>query len=169
VRDGSWERVIVGDGRAHTACALTRETRSGFFCSHPPETRYVSALLCPAKIKTMAPANTGRVRALSLAAAFARRCGRPPREHHLRLNHHCGKLSIGAVYRGLQDDRAPPNMDRYRNAGKPPRHAGAKDTRLRLDRVVRNPAETLSPANAPPRSSANAASAPPCKWPLLLR
>jgi len=35
--------------------------------------------------------------------------------------------------------------------------------------VVRNPGETLSPANAPPRSSANAASAPPCTWPLLLR
>jgi hypothetical protein len=27
----------------------------------------------------------------------------------------------------------------------------------------------LSPANLPPRSSANAASAPPCTWPLLLR
>ena len=35
--------------------------------------------------------------------------------------------------------------------------------------VVRNPGETLSPANAPPRSSANAASAPPCTWPLLFR
>jgi len=35
--------------------------------------------------------------------------------------------------------------------------------------VVRNPGGTLSPANAPPRSSANAASAPPCTWPPLLR
>src|SRR6202049_2920256 len=35
--------------------------------------------------------------------------------------------------------------------------------------VVRNPGGTLSPANLPPRSSANAASAPPCTWPPLLR
>src|SRR6267154_6904636 len=30
--------------------------------------------------------------------------------------------------------------------------------------VVRNPGRTLSPANLPPRSSANAANAPPCTW-----
>ena len=35
--------------------------------------------------------------------------------------------------------------------------------------VVRNPGGTLSPANLPPRSSANAANAPPCTWPLLFR
>src|SRR4029077_4833503 len=81
----------------------------------------------------------GLVRALSLPAAFTRRCGRPSREHHLGLNHHFGKLSIGAVYRGLQDDRAPPHMDRDSNAGKPPRHAGAKDIRLRLDRGCPKP------------------------------
>src|SRR5665213_1071395 len=35
--------------------------------------------------------------------------------------------------------------------------------------VVRKPGGTLSPANVPPRSSANAASAPPCTWPPRLR
>ena len=101
------------------------------------------------------------VRALSLAAALTRGCGRPPREHHLSLNHHCGKLPIGAVYRGLQDDRAPPHMDRYGNASKPPRHAGTKDIRLRLDRGCPKSRQDVEPGNAPPRSSANAASAPP--------
>jgi len=72
-------------------------------------------------------------RDISLTAAFTRRCGRTPREHHLSLNHHCGELSIGAVYRGLQDDHAP-YMNRYSDAGEPPRLAGAKDIRLRLDR-----------------------------------
>jgi hypothetical protein len=38
---------------------------------------------------------------LNLAAAFTDSRGRPPRENHLSLDHHCGKLSVGAVYRGL--------------------------------------------------------------------
>ena len=70
----------------------------------------------------------------SIDSAGNAKATRTPREHHLGLNHHCGKLSIGAVYRGLRDDHAPPHMDRYGNAGKPPWHAGAKDIGLRLDR-----------------------------------
>jgi SAM-dependent methyltransferase len=45
----------------------------------------------------LALGNTWR-RALSLAAAFIRRCRRPTWKHHLGLNHHCGKLSVRAVY-----------------------------------------------------------------------
>jgi hypothetical protein len=42
-----------------------------------------------------------------------------PWEHHLRLNHHRSELSVRAVDRDLQDDSAPPDMDRHSNAGKP--------------------------------------------------
>src|SRR6516164_11043435 len=84
---------------------------------------------------------------LSLAAGFILRCGRPPRENHLSLDHHCGKLSVGAVYRGLQDDRAPPHMDRHGNTGKSPRPAGAKDIRLRLDRGCTKPGWDVEPGH----------------------
>ena len=60
-----------------------------------------------------------RVRAPSFAAAFTGRCSRLLRKHHLSLDHHCGKLFIWAVYRGLQDNHAPPHMDRHSNAGQP--------------------------------------------------
>src|SRR4030088_2545956 len=79
-------------------------------------------------------------KALGFAAAFIRkRRSRPLRKHHLRLNHHCGKLSVRAVYRGLYDDHAPPHMDRHSNSGQPPWHAGAKDIRLRFDRGCPKP------------------------------
>src|SRR6516162_4444055 len=83
---------------------------------------------------------------LSLAAAFILRCGRPPRENHLSLDHHCSKLSVGTVYRGLQDDRAPPHMDRHGDAGKPLPPAGAKDIRLRLDRGCTKPWWDVEPS-----------------------
>src|ERR1700751_1308486 len=67
-----------------------------------------------------------RVEGLS-PAALTRRCRRLPWEHHLRLNHHCGKLSVRAVYRDLQDDHAPAYMDRHSDASKPSWPAGAKD------------------------------------------
>jgi hypothetical protein len=87
--------------------------------------------------------------ALSFAAAFIRRCRRRLRKHHLRLNHHGGKLSVWAVYRGLQDDHAPPHMDRYSNAGQPPWHAGAKDIRLRFDRGCPKPRRHVEPGQPP--------------------
>ena len=39
---------------------------------------------------------------------------------------------VRAVDRDLQDDHAPPHMDRHSNPGKLPWHAGAKDIRLRI-------------------------------------
>ena len=86
-----------------------------------------------------------RVRALSFAAAFTGGRSRSPCEHHLSLNHHRGKLSIGAVYRSFQDDRAPPHMDRYSNGGKSPRPTSAKDVCLRLDRGGPKPSRDIEP------------------------
>src|SRR6516162_5898372 len=106
---------------------------------------------------------------LSLAAAFILRCGRPPRENHLSLDHHCGKLSIGAVYRGLQDDRAPPHMDRHGNAGKPPRPADAKDIRLRLDRGCPKPGWDVESGQRSTEIVGERRHRPPCTRPLLLR
>jgi hypothetical protein len=63
----------------------------------------------------------------------------------LRLNHHRGKLSVLAVYRGLQDDHAPPHMDGRSNPGKPPWHAGAKDIRFGFDRGCPKPRWDVEP------------------------
>ena len=64
------------------------------------------------------------------------------------LDHHCGELSVWAVYRGLQDDHAPPHMDRHSNAGQPPWHAGAKDIRLRFDRGCPKPRRDVEPGQS---------------------
>ena len=88
-------------------------------------------------------------RALSLCAASIRRCRRLPWKHHLSLNHHRGKLSVRAVYRGLQDDHAPPYMDRHSNAGQPSWHAGAKDIRLGFDRGCPKPRRDVEPGQSP--------------------
>src|ERR1700740_1686183 len=84
---------------------------------------------------------------LSLAA-FIWRCHRLLWEHHLSLDHHCGKLSVRAVYRGLYDDHAPPHMDRHSNARKPPWPAGAKDIRLRFDRGCPKPRRDVEPGRS---------------------
>src|ERR1700748_1375060 len=85
---------------------------------------------------------------LSLAA-FIWRCHRLLWEHHLGLDHHCGKLSVRAVYRGLKDDHSPPHMDRYSNARKPPWHAGAKDIRLRFNRGCPKTRRNVEPRQSP--------------------
>jgi hypothetical protein len=110
----------------------------------------VSALLRPAKIEarafvTLEISGECRVRALSFAVAFISRCRRLPWQHHLSLDHHGGKLSVWAVYRGLHDDHAPPHMDRHSNTGQPPWHAGAKDIRLRFDRGCPKPRRDVEP------------------------
>ena len=88
-----------------------------------------------------------RVEGLS-PAAFTRRCRRLPWQHHLSLDHHGGKLSVWAVYRGLHDDHAPPHMDRHGNAGQPPWHARAKDIRLRFDRRCPKPKRHVEPGQS---------------------
>jgi hypothetical protein len=68
----------------------------------------------------------------------------------LRLDDHCGKLSVRAVDRDLQDDHASPYMDRDSNAGKSrPRSQARKIFVFDSIVVVRNSAGTLSPANVP--------------------
>src|SRR5438132_12693163 len=97
-------------------------------------------------VSTGMSGNAGWIRTLSLAAAFTRRCGRTPREYHLSLNHHCGKLSIGAVYRGLQDDHAP--RPTWTGTATPVSRPGSQARKIFVFDsmvVVRNPGETLSP------------------------
>ena len=50
----------------------------------------------------------------------------------------------------MQDDHAPPHMDRHRNAGQPPWHAGAKDIRLRFDRGCPKPRRHVEPGQSSP-------------------
>src|SRR5215472_983826 len=90
-----------------------------------------------------------RVRALSRAVVFTRRRVRFSWEHHLRLDHHCGKLPVRAVYRDLQDDHSPPHMDRHSNSGKPTQAAGSEDIRLRLDRGCPKPRRHVEPGQCP--------------------
>src|ERR1700751_1442028 len=71
-----------------------------------------------------------------------------PLEAPSALDHHCGKLSVRAGYRGLYDDHAPPHMDRYSNPGQPPWHAGAKDIRLRFDRGCPKPRRDVEPGHS---------------------
>jgi hypothetical protein len=84
---------------------------------------------------------------LSLATAFASRCGRCPRKNHLSLNHDCRKLSVRAVYRDLQDDiRRPTWTGTATPVSRPDTHA-RKIFVFDSIVVVRNSGWTLSPAN----------------------
>jgi hypothetical protein len=48
----------------------------------------------------------------------------------------------------LYDDHAPTDMDRHRNAGQPPWHAGAKDIRLRFYRGCPKPRWNVEPGQS---------------------
>jgi hypothetical protein len=55
---------------------------------------------------------------------------------------------VRAVYRDLHDDHAPPRMDRYSNAGKPPGAQARKMFVFDSIVVVRNELEFARPARA---------------------
>jgi hypothetical protein len=92
----------------------SQTARKGFFLLYPPRPRspplesqhLLRRAVCqrcfarPKSKRGLSPHWNlwGMVRALSFAAAFISRCSRPNWKHHLSLDHHCGKLSVRAVY-----------------------------------------------------------------------
>ena len=49
----------------------------------------------------------------------------------------------------MYDDHAPTDMDRHRNAGQPPWHAGAKDIRLGFNRGCPKTRRNVEPRQSP--------------------